>query len=53
MANFKVSTLIRIDEEIYEELKVIAEEQNRSLNKQIEFVLKKFIDEYDKDKIQE
>ena len=53
MASFKTSTLIRIDEEIYEELKVIAEEQNRSLNKQIEFVLKKFIDEYEKEKVSE
>jgi len=44
----KIATLIRIEEEIYEEIKVIAEEENRSFNKQIEYILKKFIEENDK-----
>ena len=44
----KIATLIRIEEEIYEEIKVIAEEENRRFNKQIEYILKKLIEENDK-----
>ncbi len=44
----KVATLIRIDEEIFEDIKTIADEQNRSFNKQIEYILKKYIEEYNK-----
>ena len=42
----KVATLIRIDEEIFEEIKEIAMEENRSFNKQVEFILKNFIEDY-------
>ena len=42
----KVATLIRIEEEIYEDIKAIAEEQSRSFNKQIEFILKNYIEQY-------
>ncbi len=42
---YKVATLIRIDEEIYETLKELSETDNRSLNKEIEFILKKYIEE--------
>ncbi len=42
----KVATLIRIEEEIYEEIKEIAAEENRSFNKQVEFILKNFIEQY-------
>lgn len=40
-----ISTLIRIDEEIYEEIKEIAIKENRSINKQIEYILKKYLEE--------
>lgn len=44
----KVATLIRIDEEIYEDIKEIAEEENRSFNKMVEYILKKYIEEKEK-----
>jgi hypothetical protein len=40
---------LRIDEEINEELIKIAENEGRSKNKQIEYILKKFIEEYKKE----
>ena len=46
----KVATLIRIEEEIYEELKTLAEKENRSLNKEIEYILKKYIEEQENNK---
>ena len=46
---YKVATLIRIDEEIYETLKDLAETDNRSLNKEIEYILKKYIEEREKE----
>ena len=46
----KVATLIRTEEEIFEKIKEIALEQNRSFNKQIEYILKKYIEENEKDK---
>lgn len=45
----KVATLIRIEEDIYEKIKDIAQEQNRSFNKQIEYILKKYIEELEKE----
>ena len=42
----KVATLIRIEEEIYEDIKEIASDENRSFNKQVEFILKNYIEQY-------
>ncbi len=42
----KVATLIRIDEEIFEDIKEIASEENRSFNKQVEFILKNYIEKH-------
>lgn len=36
----KIATLIRIDEELYEDIKYLATKYNRSINKQIEYMLK-------------
>lgn len=36
----RVATLIRIEEELYEDIKYLADKYNRSINKQIEFMLK-------------
>lgn len=36
----RISTLIRIDEELYEDIKYLASKYNRSINKQIEYMLK-------------
>ncbi len=40
---------LRIEKEILEKAKFIAKENGRSLNKEIEFVLKKHIAQYEKD----
>lgn len=41
---------LKIDEEILEKLKIIAEKNFRSLNKEIEFIIFKYIEEYEKNK---
>lgn len=47
----KIATLIRIDEELYEDIKYLAEKYNRSINKQIEYILKDFVEkEQEKEK---
>ncbi len=40
---------LRIDDEINDILVKIAKKENRSKNKQIEYILKKFIEEYIKE----
>lgn len=47
MNNYKLSTTIRVDEIIWEKFKIIAKEENRSLNSQVEFLIKKCIQEYE------
>ncbi len=47
--NNKVATLIRIDEDIFDKIKELAESQKRSFNKQIEFILEKYIEEMEKE----
>lgn len=44
----KIATLIRIDEELYEEIKFLADKYNRSINKQIEYILKTFVENEEK-----
>ncbi len=41
----KVATLIRIDENLYEDIKYLAEKYNRSINKQIEYMLKTIVEQ--------
>lgn len=36
---------LRIDKKVMEELKIIAEQEGRSVNKQIEYIVKKYLDE--------
>ncbi len=45
----RVATLIRIDEDLYEDIKYIADKCNRSINKQIEYMLKKEVEKYGND----
>ena len=40
-----VSSQIRIQEELWEELKKIAEEEERSVNSEIVYIIKKYIEE--------
>lgn len=46
----KKEYILRIDEELYEELKKYADEDERSVNAQITFIIKKFIEEKKKKK---
>ncbi len=45
----QVPLTVRIDEDIHEELRKIAFEERRSLNNLINFVLRKWIEEQEKD----
>ena len=46
MHNNKLTFTLRIDEELMEELREIAEANSRSVNKEIEYIIKKTIEEY-------
>lgn len=46
MAVSKVTTTVRLDESVYEQLQKIAAEEVRSVNNLIEYALTKFIREY-------
>jgi len=46
MPTNKVATQIRLDEELYEKLKEIAEKEKRSLNSQMEYFLQISADSY-------
>ena len=47
MAISKIQTGLRIDEETYGKLKTISEFENRSLNNLVEFIIKKYLSEYE------
>jgi len=42
------TTTLRVKENEYKKLQKIAEKQERSMNKQIEFIIYKYINEYEK-----
>ena len=44
----KVSTNFRIDETIYEKIKIIAKNEKRSINSQLEYFVTKGVKEYEK-----
>ena len=44
----KIATLIRIDEELYKDIKYYAIKENRSINKEIEYILKLYIEEQER-----
>jgi hypothetical protein len=50
MAVFKIQTGLRIDEPTYEKLRTIAFRENRSINNLIEYIVKRYIDEFEKEK---
>lgn len=49
MATSKIQTGLRIDEVTYGKLKSISEMENRSLNNLIEYVLKAYLTNYEKE----
>lgn len=49
MAISKIQTGLRIDEITYGKLKTISEAENRSLNNLIEYVIKSYLTDYEKE----
>ena len=48
MPSSKIQTGLRLEEELYEKIKVIAERKKRSRNKMMEYVLEKYVEDYEK-----
>lgn len=48
MAISKIQTGLRIDEATYGKLKALSESEGRSLNNLAEFIIKKYISDYEK-----
>jgi hypothetical protein len=46
MATNKVATQVRLDEQLHEQLKAIAEKEHRSMNNLIEYLLKLGVEMY-------
>lgn len=47
MATNKIQTGLRLNEMVYEKLKLISVRESRSLNNLIEYVLQKYLDDYE------
>lgn len=47
MATSKIQTGLRLEEKNYEKLRIIAEKENRSLNNLVEYILQRFLDNYE------
>lgn len=45
----RVQTQVRIDETVYQKVKVIAKSESRNTNSQIEYFLKKGVEQYEAD----
>ena len=49
MSDYKDKFTLRIDETVMNKIDVIADKNKRSINGHIEFILEKYIEEYEKD----
>lgn len=47
MAKIKVQTGLRLDEELYAKVKVLADQEGRSLNNLVEYVVRCYISDYE------
>ena len=47
MAVIKIQTGLRLDEVTYNKLKYLSTKENRSLNNLTEYILKKYLDDYE------
>lgn len=47
MAVAKIQTGLRLDEKVYGKLKTLSIEEGRSLNNLAEYILKKYLDDYE------
>lgn len=45
-----ITSQVRIPEEIWEKIKEISEKEERSMNAQVIYIFKKFIEQYEKEK---
>lgn len=48
MARIKVQTGLRLDEDLYEKVKIIAEADGRSINNLVEFIVRCYVAEHEK-----
>ena len=48
LSSDKTNFVLRIDKSIMDKIREIAKNESRSLNKEIEFILKQYIEEYEK-----
>lgn len=39
---------LRLNDTIHEKIKILAEKQSRSQNKEVEYIIKKYLDDYEK-----
>lgn len=49
MAVIKIQTGLRIDETTYGKLKTLAQQENRSLNNMVEYIIRQYLHEYEKE----
>ena len=47
MATYKIQTGLRLNETAYDKLRILSSREARSLNNLIEYVLQKYLDEYE------
>ena len=49
MAVIKIQTGLRIDEVTYGKLKMLAKQENRSLNNMVEYIVHQYLNEYERE----
>jgi len=49
VATAKVQTGLRLDEKTWEKLNILAKREGRSLNNMTEYIIKRFIEDYESD----
>lgn len=47
MATNKIQTGLRLNETVYDKLRILSSRESRSLNNLIEYVLQRYLDEYE------
>ena len=47
MATAKIQTGLRLNEQLYEKLRALAAQENRSLNNLMEYIAQKYVTEYE------
>ena len=47
MAKIKIQTGLRLDEDLYAKLKSLADQEGRSLNNLVEYIVRNYVSEYE------